>query len=149
MAQACAARREGMETALPIRKKPAPRKKELLTVLILRDGDRVALRRRPSNGLLASLYEPFSVKGALTAHQVADLLTAAGLTVLHVGELGGAKHIFTHLEWHMTGFEVILDEKSAETGIKKLDNALFFAPRHEIDDGYAVPTAYGAYRAFM
>ncbi len=149
MAEACAARREGMETALPIRKKPAPRKKERRTVLILREGDRVALRQRPFDGLLAGLYEPFSVVGGLCAREVAEILTAAGLSVLHIGDLGAAKHIFTHLEWHMTGFEVILDVKSAETGIKKLDSELFFAPRYEIDESFAVPSAYSAYRPFM
>ena len=149
MRESCAARREGKETVLPIRKKPAPRKKEHRTVLILREGERVALRQRPAEGLLAGLYEPFCIMGERNADEVAEILAAAGLSVLHVGDLGTAKHIFTHLEWHLTGFEVILDEKSAETGIKTLDNGLFFAPRYEIDESFALPTAYSAYRPFM
>lgn len=145
----CAARAAGREQELPVRKKPAPRKKEQRTVLILREGDRVALRQRPAEGLLAGLYEPFCVMGERDAGEVVEMLTAAGLSVLHVGELGAAKHIFTHLEWHMTGFEIVLDEKSAETGIKTLDKGLFFAPRFEIDESFAVPSAYSAYRPFM
>ena len=145
----CLAHREGKETVLPIRKKAAPRKVIRKTVLILRCGDRVALRQRPATGLLAGLYEPFSVENALTAEEVGALVLETGAGLLHIGELGAAKHIFTHLEWHMEGFEVILDEKSAETGIKKLDQTLFFAPREEIDASYAVPSAYSAYRPFM
>ena len=145
---ACAARMEGREQELPVRKKPAPRKKEERTVLILRVGDRVALSQRPE-GLLGGLYEPFSFAGRLTKDEVAARLAAAGAEVLRVGELGDAKHIFTHLEWHMVGFEVILDEKSAETVSKTLDRALLWAERHEIDESYAVPSAYSAYRPFM
>ena len=121
----------------------------VLTVVILREGDRVALRRRPPSGLLAGLYEPFSFAGLLSAEEVRARLTAAGLGVLRVGELGEAKHIFTHKEWYMVGFEAILEEKSAQTGIESLDKSLFFAPRHEIDEGYAIPSAYAAYRPFM
>ena len=59
------------------------------------------------------------------------------------------KHIFTHLEWHMVGYEVDLDEKSAETVRENADLGLFFVPSYEIDTAYAVPSAYSAYRAFM
>ena len=149
MAGVCVAHREGRETQLPVRKKASVRKQEQLTVVILREGDRVALRRRPPSGLLAGLYEPFSFAGRLSAEEVRARLTAAGLGVLRVGELGEAKHIFTHKEWYMVGFEAILEEKSAQTGIESLDKSLFFAPRHEIDEGYAIPSAYAAYRPFM
>ena len=132
-----------------MRKKPAPRKREERTVLILREGDTVALRQRPASGLLAGLYEPFSFPARLDAAEVGEKLSSFGITPLRIAPLGDAKHIFTHLEWHMTGYEVILDAKSAQTVCEKLDNALFFAPRHEIDGDYAVPSAYSAYRAFM
>ena len=145
----CAARKAGREQDLPVRKKPAPRRCEERTVLILREGDTVALRQRPAEGLLASLFEPFSLSGKLTADEVRAKLGALGIVPLRIAPLGEAKHIFTHLEWHMVGFEVDLDEKSAQTVREKLDNALFFAPRHEIDGAYAVPSAYSAYRAFM
>lgn len=149
MSSACAAHRTGSETVLPVRKKPSPRKREQRTVLILREGDRVALRRRPADGLLANLYEPFSFAGLLTPDDIREKMTAAGLAVLHIGDLGAAKHIFTHIEWQMIGFEVILDVKDIETGLKKLDSGLFFAPRHKIDESFAVPSAYRAYRPFM
>ena len=145
----CKARRLGIEQRLPVRKRPAPRKVERRTVLILRAGDTVALRKRPEKGLLAGLFEPFSVPEALDVKSVEALLAANGIKPLRISPLGEAKHIFTHIEWHMTGFEVILDEKSAQTVCKNLDTGLFFAPRDKIDSGFAVPSAYSAYRAFM
>ena len=145
----CKARELGIEQHLPIRKKPAPRKVESRTVLILRCGDTVALRKRPDKGLLAGLFEPFSLPDALNATGVADLLASVGSFPLRIAPLGEAKHIFTHIEWHMTGFEVILDGKNAETVCKNLDTGLFFAPRDEIDSTFAVPSAYSFYRPFM
>ncbi|MBQ8717167.1 MAG: A/G-specific adenine glycosylase [Clostridia bacterium] len=145
----CEARAIGAEQRLPIRKKPAPRKVEQRTVLILRVGDTVALRKRPEKGLLAGLFEPFSVPETLDQRGVAALLADVGIKPLRIAPLGEAKHIFTHIEWQMTGFEVILDEENAQTVCKNLDTGLFFAPRDEIDSGFAVPSAYSAYRAFM
>ena len=141
----CAARRAGREQALPIRRKQAPRRKELRTVLILRAGECVALRRRPETGLLSGLFEPFCVSATLTVQDVREMLSAWGIAPLRIAPLGEAKHIFTHLEWHMTGYEVILAEDDAA----RLPQELFLAPRVEIDTVYALPSAYRAYRAFM
>ncbi|MBP3395612.1 MAG: A/G-specific adenine glycosylase [Clostridia bacterium] len=141
----CRAHAEGKEIALPIRRKPAPRKKERRTVWILRCGDRIALRRRPESGLLAGLFEPFCCEGHQTPSEIAATLTQWGTSPLRIAPLGEAKHIFTHLEWHMVGFEVIIPED----GMDFVPSELFFAPREEIDVQYALPSAYRAYRPFM
>ena len=141
----CRALVKGMQTALPIRKKPPKRKREEKTVLILRIADRVALQKRPETGLLAGLFEPPSLPGKLSADEVREQLSTAGLRPLRIAPLGDAKHIFTHLEWHMTGFEILLDESAAAL----LPHTLFFAPREKIDVAFALPSAYAAYRAFM
>ena len=149
LAARCAARLAGRESALPIRKKPAPRKIEERTVLILRIEDRVAIRKRPDTGLLSGLFEPFCLPARMTLDALSAWLAARGLSPLYLTPLGEAKHIFTHLEWHMTGFEVILSPESAETVLENLSRDLFFAPRDEIDGAFAIPSAYRAYRAFM
>ena len=145
----CMARHAGRERELPVRKKPSPRREEARTVLILRVGDRVALRKRPDTGLLAGLFEPFCLPECLDAPRVEALIRQSGAQPLHVTPLGEAKHIFSHIQWNMVGFEVILPEESAITVCKTLDRALFFAPREEIDEAFAVPSAYAAYRPFM
>ena len=149
LAAACAARRAGRACELPVRKKPAPRKIEERTVLILRAGDTVALQKRPETGLLSGLFEPFCLAGRKTLDEVAAYLAKGGLVPLYLTPLGEAKHIFTHIEWHMTGFEVILPPESLETVRKTLGEALFFAPRDEIDKSFAIPSAYRAYRPYM
>jgi len=141
----CAALAHGMQNALPIRKKPQKRRKEEKTVLILRIADRIALQKRPETGLLAGLFEPPCLTGRLSADEVREHLLKTGLVPLRIAPLGDAKHIFTHLEWHMTGFEILLDENAAT----RLPQALFLAPREKIDNDYALPSAYAAYRAFM
>lgn len=145
LADRCRAHAEGKETALPVRKKPSPRKIEARTVLILRIGDAVALQKRPETGLLSGLFEPYCIKEALTPEAVAAHLAEMGLTPLRLSPLGEAKHIFTHLEWHMVGYEVILGERDAAN----LPAGCFLAPREEIDSHFALPSAYSAYRPFM
>ena len=149
----CLARGKGLETTLPVRKKAAPRKITPKTVLILRDGERVALCRRPDTGLLAGLYEPPSLMGHLSEDELRDLLLKSGIDPLYVTPLENAKHIFKHLEWHMVGFEIILREEDASKicniPLDGAEKGLFFAPREEIDEGYAIPGAYRAYRPYM
>ena len=145
----CAARAAGKEQALPVRKKAAPRRIEQRTVLILREGDTVALRRRPESGLLAGLFEPISLPGHMDAAALGARLVDLGITPLRIAPLGEAKHIFTHLEWHMVGFEIDLDQKSAATVREKIEKDAVFARRDEIDERYALPSAYAAYRSFM
>ena len=153
LADRCMARSMGLETSLPVRRAAAPRKILEKTVLILREGDRVALRRRPETGLLAGLFEPYSLDGKQSVETVRTFLSEQGVTPLYLTPLEDAKHIFTHVEWHMTGFEVILPtgafEKMSADGAKNGLDALFLAPRNEIDESYAVPTAYRAYRPYM
>ena len=156
LADRCAARKNGLEDVLPVRKKAAPRKLQQRTVLILREGERVALRKRPPSGLLAGLYEPPCLEGAWGTEQLRALLSRYGTEPLYLTPLESAKHIFTHIEWHMTGFEVILPDGSCEKlsnipgdGAENPFDALFFAPRHEIDVQYAIPSAYRAYRPYM
>ena len=89
----CRARELGIEQRLPVRKKPAPRRVEKRTVLILRCGDTVALRKRPDKGLLAGLFEPFSVPDALDASGVAELLASVGIFPLRIAPLGDTSKV--------------------------------------------------------
>jgi adenine-specific DNA glycosylase len=153
LADRCEARAKGLETALPVRRAKTARRKEERTVLILREGERTALRKRPEKGLLAGLFEPFSMEGKRSLDEVRSYLLTLGITPHYLTPLGDALHIFTHVEWHMTGYEVILPfgtfEKMASDGAENPFSGLFLAERDDIDATYAVPGAYSAYRAFM
>lgn len=152
LAGVCAAHRAGRETEFPKKAEKPPRRVEKRTVLLLREGSRVALVRRPDKGLLAGLFEPPCLAGDYSAEAIAAMFSAAGLPPLRVAPLGEARHIFTHIQWQMTGFEVILPEGSTEklsTCAAFLPENLFFTDREELERKFALPSAYRAYRAFF
>jgi A/G-specific adenine glycosylase len=71
--------------------------------LLLREG-RAALRKRPASGLLAGLWEFPNVESALDEPAAAVAVRAWGLEPLAWKRRLTAKHIFSHVEWHMTGY---------------------------------------------
>jgi len=100
----CAARAAGTEETLPVRKKKTKRRKEEMTVYLLLCEDKVALRRRSGEGLLAGLWEFPHVSGSLSEQDAAKPVKDWGLRIIDWREQLKAKHIFTHVEWHMTGY---------------------------------------------
>ncbi len=77
-----------------------------MTVFLIEDGGKVWIRKRPKEGLLAGLYEFPNQPGHLTKKQVADYVEAHGFDPIRVEKLEDAKHIFSHVEWHMKGYRV-------------------------------------------
>jgi A/G-specific adenine glycosylase len=138
----CAAHSKGIAAQLPVRKKAAPRKIQQKTVLILRVGDRVALRRRPSSGLLASLYEPPCLEGEVGLQALTALLEGFGLTPIRVAPLETSKHIFTHIEWHMHGKFYMMP-----SGVLPEDYRA--VTLQEAEREYALPSAFRTYAALL
>ena len=86
------------------------RRIEKRTILRFCDNEEIAIRKRPGKGLLAGLYEFPNVEGHLTQKEVIEYAKESGLTPVRVKKLPKAKHIFSHVEWHMTGYEILVDE---------------------------------------
>ncbi|MBR7045253.1 MAG: A/G-specific adenine glycosylase, partial [Lachnospiraceae bacterium] len=55
-----------------------------------------------------------------------------------------ARHIFTHKEWHMTGYEILTDEVQEIPGKDLLTVSL-----SRIDQEFSIPSAFSAYMAFV
>ena len=102
----CAAREQGRQRELPVRAPKKEKRLEEKTVFLLVRECCAALRRRPEEGLLAGLWEYPHVEGKLDEHQAAAQLAAWELTPHHWVRTISARHIFTHIEWHMTGYLV-------------------------------------------
>ena len=102
----CMAHAQGLSAQLPVMPVKKLRRAEKRTVLVIRCGDRVLIRRRPSKGLLAGLYEFPNVKGWLSEDEALKSVRELGQEPLNIRPLPEAKHVFTHLEWHMTGYEL-------------------------------------------
>lgn len=141
VAHLCRARLLGIEKELPVRTKPKARKIEKRTVLILKDENTVAIKKRPSKGLLAGLYELPNLEGHLNKKEVIEYCHSIGLSPLHIKKTKGAKHVFSHIEWHMIGYEIKIDELE-----KNCSSDMIFAPRSEIEEKYSIPSAFEAYR---
>ncbi|MCI8582550.1 MAG: A/G-specific adenine glycosylase [Dorea sp.] len=139
----CIAHREGRERELPVKKKPAPRRIEKRTILIFRDGETRGIRKRPNTGLLAGLYEFPGMEGHLTPEEVIEYSKSIGLAPVRIQPLGEAKHIFSHVEWHMTGYQIQVDE------LEKSCNAdMIFARPEEIQKRYPMPAAFEKYTRY-
>lgn len=140
LSELCEARKKGIETQLPVKTKAKARKIEKKTVLIFRDGENLAIRKRPSKGLLAGLYEFPNVEGHLTQKEVIAYSKSIGLAPIRVKKLEEAEHIFSHVEWKMTGYMIRVDELEAAC----TEEMLFIRPE-EIEGKYPIPAAFEAY----
>ena len=100
----CLGRQRGTAETLPVKKAKKERRVEEKTVLLLKRDGKIALRKRPKTGLLAGLWEFPNVEGALDETAAGAVVEAMGLSVIDWQSRLTAKHIFTHVEWHMTGY---------------------------------------------
>lgn len=144
LAFCCRAKAEGIVDELPKKKAKKGRRIEDRTVLILKDGDRVAIRKRPAKGLLAGLYELPNLDGNLSEQQVLEQVKEWGLSPLRILPLAGAKHIFSHVEWHMTGYAVSLEETDHME-----DSGFLFIETKETESSYPIPAAFAAYAEYL
>ena len=128
----CRARAEGEPERYPLRGAPKERRVEKRTVLLLRRGEKAALRRRPDRGLLAGLWEFPSLEGFRSEEELRALFPDA----LSITPCGEARHLFTHVEWRMRGFCVALR--------RELPDYVWESPA-VIRADYSVPTALKVY----
>ena len=139
-AEECLARKHGTVDELPVKKKAKARRIEKRTVLLIRDGERVALHRRPPSGLLAGMYELPNLEGHLEKEEVLSRLVQYGLTPLRILPLGASRHIFSHVEWLMEGYDIRVAALEGAPG-----EDVLFVDVDDAEEKYAVPAAFGAY----
>ena len=143
VAHLCEARKQGMIAEIPVKSKGKARKMEDNTVLIFKDGEKLAIQKRPSKGLLAGLYEFPNQEGHLTMEEVTAYSKKIGLMPVRIKKLEDAKHIFSHIEWHMSGYEIVVDELE-----KTNEKAFLFIHPEEIEKKYSIPSAFEAYTRY-
>lgn len=124
----CESGNNGTWSAFPVRKPKKARKIENLSVLLWEKDGKFALRKRPDSGILASLWEFPNYEGDLPKKFL------EGKKVLT------AKHVFTHVEWHMTGYLYHGDDFSED---------FVFADKMQILSTFAVPSAFRAFCEYI
>lgn len=142
----CAAHADGVELELPKKTPPAKRKTEDRTVLVLVSENKAALHKRAGKGLLAGLYELPNLKGHWSREEVLSYVKKQGLSPIRIQELPPAKHIFSHIEWHMAGYAVKVEEP--QNGNFSTPD-FFFAEKEEMEERYSIPSAFGAYMQYF
>ena len=129
----CAALAGDRIDALPVKPPKRERRVEERTVYLIFHEGRIALRRRPEKGLLAGLWEYPNELAEKTG-----ILEAWGIVPASQRWGGAGKHIFTHIEWHMTARLV-----QAET--EELPEGWVWAGGSDLRQIYAVPNAFQSF----
>lgn len=141
----CRAEAEGTALQIPVRKAARARRIEARTILLIRDSRSVLIRRRPESGLLAGMWEFPGLEGHAGLRQVEAYTESLGLKPMGFRMLPEAKHVFSHVEWHMTGWMVSV----RSLGEADLRDAFRSASAEEIAGKYAVPAAFASYKKFI
>ena len=90
---------------------------------------------------MASLYEFPNLPGHLKEEEIPDALAVNREDILEIQPLPEAVHIFSHVEWHMTGFRVMIKrELPQQYPMKQVE---------EIFEKYPLPNAFQAYTALL
>ena len=123
---------------LPVRRAKKARRREELTVLLLRCGERTAVRKRGDAGLLAGLWEFPNVPGHLDAQGALAQAERWGAEPRELTLALRRSHVFTHVEWDMQCYLIFC--AAAPEG------ALHWATRAELEGEIALPTAFRMFR---
>lgn len=136
----CLAHRQDITNEIPVKAPKKGRRIEERTILLLEYQGKLAVNKRPAKGLLAGLYEYPNLEGKLSAEEVEALIENENGKIRNIELLKSGKHIFSHVEWHMTGYRVILD--------KTPENAVF-VEKQKILNEYSIPSALRVYTEYV
>ena len=145
LAEVCRARAAGTTAQLPQKAKPKPRKIVPVTLALVESPAGFLVQQRPEKGLLAGLWQPVLWEDTtLTAAETAARLAALGLdcTGAHFTPLPAAKHIFTHIEWHQSGYFLTVPEQPAPAGC-------VWAGKEQLEAAYTLPGAFKVYKKLL
>ena len=136
VAEFCLGRIRDTAQNLPVKQPKKKRRVEEKTVFLCLKEGKVALRKRPADGLLAGLWEFPNVEGLQDEAAAACALESFGLKAKGWTSKLAAKHIFTHVEWHMTGYTLEVSGESTAEWVW-MDRAMLLE--------HAVPSAFARY----
>lgn len=141
----CEARRQGRQTSLPVKPPKKPRRAQAVSVALVHSPAGWLVQRRPGRGLLAGLWQPVLWEQAMAGpEQRAALQALLGANApAPAAALPPARHIFSHIEWQMSGWRYELAAAPAPPA------GCAWAHAGALRGTYTLPGAFKAYRALM
>ena len=144
LAHICRGRAAGNPGRLPCKPPKKPRPAQPVTVALIAGPDGWLLQRRGEGGLLAGLWQPplwdTALDEAALREAVARLLGADPGPGAPAGQ---AKHIFSHVEWQMTGRRFTLTRRLPAP------EGCVWATAADLADTRPLPGAFKAWRRVM
>jgi A/G-specific adenine glycosylase len=137
--QYCGAAKDGTMLSYPAPKKSKEKRQEDWTIFVLSYQDKVAVEKRKSEGLLASLYQFPMTEGKLTLEQSENLLQKEGYVYQSLHDLGTTQHVFSHLIWNLQGYWVNLSKLPE-------NKELLWSDKEGLKKRYAIPSAFAFYK---
>lgn len=110
----CLGHARGTAESLPVKKAKPQRRVEDKTVFILSCDGFYALDKRPDTGLLAGLWEFPNVPGKLELPEAVTKVEQTGVKIRDIIRQVEKKHIFTHVQWNMSGVYMEVKEKAGD-----------------------------------
>lgn len=129
----CLAAKYGTAEHLPVKSPKKEKRQEDRTVFILCCDGRYALEKRPERGLLAGLWQFPNCPGKLDHQQALEMMENMGLRPRNLLREVSRKHIFTHIQWNMTGIYLEVSQP--------ISRFQWFTPE-QINTQAALPTAF-------
>ncbi len=116
----------------PVKRNKKERKVEEKTVFVFQYKNTFFIQKRNNTGLLASLYEFPNEAFKMSLEEVNNYLLQHNYFFSSVFYLGEFRHSFSHVEWHMNAYVILLNQKF---------NGLFLE-KEDIETKYSLPTAF-------
>lgn len=118
--QSCTAYRQELTAEIPLRIKTMKRTKEEKTILLLTDEHgRIAIEKRTAKGLLGGMYQLPNLEGFYAEEELVKILTdQQQLIPLQISFIKKTKHVFTHIDWLMKGYAILVKNITPDTTIE-------------------------------
>lgn len=129
----CLGRERGTAASLPVRLPKREKRVEQRTVYLLRCGEKLAICRRTERGLLSGLWQLPNETPALDAAAALKRAAEMGVEPSELCRELHRVHVFTHIRWEMTGYEIRCRREAPE---------FVWAAPEELRETYALPTAF-------
>ena len=139
----CEAHKQGIEQQLPVRIKKTNRRierRQVALVCVETSPRAVLLHRRPSEGLLADLWE---LPNTLDTDPLMSLPVDLRDRCVTIDVLPEAKHLFSHIEWRLSGAVFCVDK------VDLLPADFAVADWETLQTSFPLPSAFRTYAKLL